>query len=90
MSFAPRLSALAEALGAAQAVYGEQFNPMITLKALSYFGDGNLESLPEGVKRALRAAVGIETISIFAPLPGGLIPPEVGQAIFPSASAVGF
>jgi Nucleotidyl transferase AbiEii toxin, Type IV TA system len=45
------------ALVAALAIYGEGFNPQITLKALSYFGDGNLHALPDEVKRRLVDAV---------------------------------
>jgi hypothetical protein len=37
---------LEEGLGAARALYGAQFNPAITLKALAYFGDGDLSTLP--------------------------------------------
>ena len=37
---------LSMALSAGQAIYGSQFNPLISLKALSYFGDVNLQSLP--------------------------------------------
>src|SRR5580693_1577364 len=37
---------LARVLGAACAVYGPAFNPLVSLKALSYFGDGDLPSLP--------------------------------------------
>ena len=33
------------ALAAAQQLYGSSFNPEITLKALSYFDDGNLRTL---------------------------------------------
>ena len=44
---------LSDALAAGRALYGEQFNPMITLKALSYFGDGDLPKLPEDVKQFL-------------------------------------
>jgi len=44
---------LADMLGAAIALYGEQFNPLITLKALSYFGDGDLPGLPNDVKDLL-------------------------------------
>jgi hypothetical protein len=44
------------ALAAAGAIYGDQFNPQITLKALSYFGDGNLLVLPQAVKDELAAA----------------------------------
>jgi hypothetical protein len=68
---------LPEMLGAAQAVYGEQFNAMITLKALSYFEDGNLATLPAEVKKTLReAAVAVKEIPAFARLPGGLVPLE--------------
>lgn len=48
---------LPTALSAGVAVYGQTFNPQITLKALSYFGDGNLVDLPERVKRNLVDAV---------------------------------
>jgi Nucleotidyl transferase AbiEii toxin, Type IV TA system len=65
---------LADALGAAQAVYGGQFNPLITLKALSYFGDGDLTALPEAVKQSLRAAAATNEVSHFEPLPGGILP----------------
>ena len=44
------------ALTAAQALYGASFNPQITLKALSYFEDGNLRMLPEDAKTRLAAA----------------------------------
>ena len=44
------------ALTAAQALYGASFNPQITLKALSYFGDGNLQQLPEDAKARLVTA----------------------------------
>lgn len=68
--------ALRDALGAAQAVYGEQFNPMITLKALTYFGDGDLPTLPKEVQQSLRAAAVVDQISHFEPLAGGIVPPE--------------
>jgi hypothetical protein len=45
------------ALAAAQRLYGSSFNPEITLKALSYFDDGNLRELPEEVKLRLTTAV---------------------------------
>lgn len=44
------------ALTAAQALYGTSFNPQITLKALSYFEDGNLQTLPETAKVRLATA----------------------------------
>jgi hypothetical protein len=45
------------ALSAAQFIYGSGFNPQITLKALSYFGDGDLPNLPAGLKNRLAKAV---------------------------------
>jgi len=47
---------LEQALGAAQAVYGDAFNPAITLKALTYFEDGELAALHDHVKQTLTAA----------------------------------
>jgi hypothetical protein len=41
------------ALGAARAIYGMQFNPQSTLKALCYFDEGNLRRLPQPVKDRL-------------------------------------
>lgn len=45
------------ALAAAQKLYGPSFNPEITLKALSYFDDGNLRDLPADMKSRLADAV---------------------------------
>jgi hypothetical protein len=45
------------ALAAAERLYGPSFNPEITLKALSYFDDGNLRELSEEVRLRLAAAV---------------------------------
>jgi hypothetical protein len=47
---------LPTALAAAQKLYGPSFNPEITLKALSYFDDGNLRNLSEDIKDRLAAA----------------------------------
>ncbi len=48
---------LPTALASAKAIYGPQFNPQITLKALSFFDDGNLHRLPRATKdRLARAA----------------------------------
>ena len=49
--------ALPLALAAAVAIYGTAFNPQITLKALSYFGDGDLQTIPEDVRRRIVRAV---------------------------------
>lgn len=48
---------LPSALAAAAKIYGPSFNPQITLKALSYFDDGNLRDLPEALKLRLATAV---------------------------------
>ena len=48
---------LSVALAAAVAVYGARFNPQVSLKALSYFGDGNLHTVPAAVRRTLSSAV---------------------------------
>lgn len=45
------------ALAAAAKLYGPSFNPEITLKALSYFDDGDLRELATEVKFRLAAAV---------------------------------
>jgi hypothetical protein len=47
---------LPSALAAACAIYGANYNPQITLKALSFFGDGNLALLPDAVKHRLARA----------------------------------
>lgn len=44
-------------LSAGRAIYGDEFNPMIALKAISYHDDETLRALPEGVRRDLVAAV---------------------------------
>jgi hypothetical protein len=53
---------LPRALGAARALYPD-FAPLVTLKALSYFGDGDLADLPDHIKSTLsRAAEGVRTV----------------------------
>ena len=47
---------LEQALGAACSVYGEHFNAAISLKALAYFEDGDLPTLPEDVQTRLSDA----------------------------------
>jgi hypothetical protein len=47
---------LPTALAAARAIYGAAFNPLATLKALTYFEDGNVPTLPRAVKDRLVAA----------------------------------
>jgi hypothetical protein len=45
------------AIAAACKIWGERFNPQITLKALSYFGDGDVATLSEEVKQRIVKAV---------------------------------
>ena len=47
---------LPTALAAGKAIYGHQFNPEITLKALSFFDDGNLRRLSEDIKTRIATA----------------------------------
>jgi hypothetical protein len=55
---------LPRALGAARALYPE-FAPLVTIKALSYFGDGDLDGLPDDVKAALvRAAQAVRSVEM--------------------------
>jgi hypothetical protein len=66
-----------QALGAALAVYGHAFNPLLSLKALCYFGDGDLRRLPEPVKLRLAEAVASvdpDRLPRMEPRPGGLVP----------------
>jgi hypothetical protein len=44
---------LAVGLACATAIYGSTFNAMLPLKALAYFEDGDLPTLPAEVKRRL-------------------------------------
>lgn len=68
---------LKNGLGAAYAVYGGEFNSHISLRALGYFHDGDLPSLPTPVKDRLIKSVNSvlgEELPEFTPLPGGLAP----------------
>jgi hypothetical protein len=61
---------LPAALASAKAIYGEQFNPQITLKALSFFDDGNLRRLPRATKDLLAKAareVDLDRLPAIAP-----------------------
>ncbi|GJL65366.1 MAG: hypothetical protein NPIRA05_03370 [Nitrospirales bacterium] len=48
---------LPTALTAAKMIYGPSFNPELTLKALSYYDDGNLRTVPAQHKERLLEAV---------------------------------
>lgn len=56
---------LSKGLAAAKAIYGPVFNPIAALKALTYFQDGNLPSLPVHLCDQLRqAAMAIDLESL--------------------------
>lgn len=68
---------LGQALGAARSVYGPSFNPLLSVKALCYFGDGDLPNLPAEIRRRLAgAAQAIDPTRLpeVPPLLGGLRP----------------
>jgi hypothetical protein len=48
---------LSTALSAGRMIYGQQFNPELTLKALCYFEDGNVRKLPDEARKRLIEAV---------------------------------
>jgi len=46
-------TSLLSAMAAARAIYGDQYNPMLTVKSLTYFGDGDLHKLTSRQKTQL-------------------------------------
>lgn len=48
---------LSHGLSAAKIIYGDVFNPQITVKVLSYYGEEDLLALPKDIKRRLQDAV---------------------------------
>jgi hypothetical protein len=56
---------LPSALAAARAIYGKAFEPQITLKALTYFGDGDLPTLPADMQqRLVKAATAVDLATL--------------------------
>lgn len=53
---------LSATLAAAKHIYGRAFNPQITLKALTYFADGDLPSLPVDIR--LRLIQVVKSVSL--------------------------
>jgi hypothetical protein len=51
-------TSLAEALAAAIAVFGKEFNGALSLKALTYFADGDLPNLNPATQKKLRTLAG--------------------------------
>jgi hypothetical protein len=64
---------LAEGLAAAAAIYGKEFNGALTLKALTFFGDGDLPSLAPELQVSLRraaTAVNLKQLPLMTARPG--------------------
>lgn len=56
---------LGDLLGAAQVIFGARFAPMLALKAMTSFEDGDLQRVPVAMRRRLTsAAVGVGRISV--------------------------
>jgi hypothetical protein len=60
---------LSTALAAAGRLYGPSFNPEISLKALSWFGDGNLTDLPQTTRARIAEAVRTVDLDALPDLP---------------------
>ena len=72
---------LETALASGLAIYGAGFNPQSTLKALSYFEDGNLADLPDDMKHRLaRAARLVDLDRVSSILVSGSKPNRGGRA----------
>lgn len=64
---------LAEGLAAAAAIYGKEFNGALSLKALTFFGDGDLSSLLPQIRDGLRTAataVDLKHLPLLTATPG--------------------
>ena len=72
---------LSAALAAAQKLYGSSFNPEITLKALSYFEDGNLRTLPEETKRRLVVAAREVDLQHLPSIDDSTLQPDMGHGL---------
>lgn len=58
---------LLAALKAGLGIFGQSFNPLINLKALAFFDDGDLHTLPLATKRRLAEAVRSVDPDAFSP-----------------------
>jgi len=67
---------LPQALAAGKFIYGSSFNPQNTLKALSYYEDGNLKTLAQDVKDRLARAVKAVDLDHLPELDHHRIPPQ--------------
>ncbi len=69
---------LADMLGGADALFGPSFSPMLALKALTSFGEGDLPALPDDVKARLRAAARVvDRVPIVGARGTSVLPEEI-------------
>lgn len=63
-------------LAAARAIYGTSYNPLLSLKALTHFDDGDLNGLPRELRTRLARAAAAVNIGSLPSLPAarGLLP----------------
>jgi hypothetical protein len=61
---------LATALAAGRAVYGERFNPVIILRALGSFDEGDLNQIDDGTRTELVCAAAVIELSKLPVLKG--------------------
>lgn len=66
--------ALTDAVRAAMTIYGENFNPMVSLKALTYFEGGDVKDLKPDARRLLETAVVSVDLQLLHPFPASLEP----------------
>lgn len=66
---------LPDLLGCAQIVFGPRFSPLLALKALTSFTDGDLPALPEGIRGRLVAAAGsVDQIPVVGAYATSIVP----------------
>jgi hypothetical protein len=66
---------LADMLGSAQVVFGSRFSPLLALKALTSFEDGDLPTLPEVTRlRLVAAAASVQRIPILGRYAATILP----------------
>lgn len=67
---------LPDMLAAARAIYGTSYNPLLSLKALTHFDDGDLNGLPRELRTRLARAAAAVNIGSLPSLPAarGLLP----------------
>lgn len=66
---------LPDMLGSAQVVFGSRFSPLLALKALTFFGDGDLLTLPEATRqRLVVAATSVDRIPIVGAYSATILP----------------